>query len=288
MPDIYNPSVFDKVFYVGEDPRYLYRLFTVTSVDRTQGTDNAHPPIITLTYERDGIVIEWKMTRPDLLTFCYSGAPKYAIYTLVWMMFGDDQVQGQINNRFLSLSEIPNTYLVQFVNSGMPQIVNEKDIFLFDSSKLSDSTLTTMDHINQVRNTLQAFAISLLQRGEVHDASKLQAPEKQFLDARRYLTETEGDEPYGSEGYRRQGAVLKPMLKHHQAFNDHHPEFHANGVYSMNLMQIVEMWADWQAAAKRGGEVQNLGYAAERYCMEPQLKRIFANTNRTLGIPFKD
>lgn len=285
MADKYYPKVYDKVFYTGEDARFLYRLFTIVSIDATLQPE---PSLITLEYQREGgDPISFQTNRADLLTFCYNGAPKFTQFSIVYSMIGGVPTQGQIVERDISLSEMPNIYKVTFVN-GETDFVREGDLFQFDPAQVADSTVVTLEHINYVRNLLQVVAIQLLNRGEVHDASKLKQPEKQFLDAMQYLINTEGNAPYGSEEYKRRTAILKPMLKHHYANNSHHPENHANGINGMTLMDVVEMFCDWYAASQRGQEnAVNLTHAADRYVMSDQLKQIFANTYRALGLPYK-
>lgn len=285
MADIYYPKVYDKVFYTGEDKRYLYRLFTITSIDATVQPE---PSIITLEYQREGSeLISFQTNRADLLTFCYNGAPKFTQFSTVYSVIGGDPVQGQVIERDISLSEMPNIYKVAFVN-GETNFVREGDLFQFDPTKLADSTVITLEHINYVRNLLQTIAIQLLNRGEAHDASKLGPQEKPFLDAMQYLINNEGNAPYGSEEYKRRTAILKPMLRHHYSNNSHHPEHYEGGINGMTLMDVVEMFADWFAASQRGQEnAVNLTHAADRYVMSDQLKRIFSNTYRALGLPYK-
>jgi hypothetical protein len=128
----------------------------------------------------------------------------------------------------------------------------------------------------------------LIERGVVHDNSKYTDPEKTLLDAMEYINVNEGNAPYGSEEYKKRTAILKPMLKHHYANNSHHPEHHNNGVYGMNLIDVVEMLCDWKAASMRNKEdAMNITAACARYNISDQLMKIFINTANMLGWRYK-
>jgi len=44
---------------------------------------------------------------------------------------------------------------------------------------------------------------------------------------------------------------MKPALEHHYALYRHHPEHFQNGIDDMNLIDLVEMFADWKASSER-------------------------------------
>ena len=104
-----------------------------------------------------------------------------------------------------------------------------------------DSTKDTIDHIGKVRYRLHVVIKDLEARGLVHDASKLQAPEKPGYDQ---LQTALKDVVYGTDAYRAALAEAKPVIDHHYAANDHHPEHYPNGVNGMTLMALVEMLCD--------------------------------------------
>lgn len=111
----------------------------------------------------------------------------------------------------------------------------------------------TLRHIKRVSDLLGSFAIELIRRGEVHDASKLSEEEAKPLAEMDALIAKEGNVPFGSPEYERRRQLLGPMLDHHYANNSHHPEHYENGVAGMDLFDVVEMFADWKAASERGG-----------------------------------
>jgi hypothetical protein len=111
-----------------------------------------------------------------------------------------------------------------------------------------DSRADTMEHIAVVQAFLIEMAQQLLQRAANHDASKLAEPEKsafdQYTPELRKLT-------YGSPEYRQALAHMQDALDHHYAHNRHHPEHHLTGIEEMDLIDLIEMLADWKAATLR-------------------------------------
>jgi hypothetical protein len=136
----------------------------------------------------------------------------------------------------------------------------------------------TLKHIRQVAKNLNVFIKELLIRGEYHDLSKLEHPEVQlFTELTPRLSSCE----YGSGDYKGFIEELGPALEHHYRNNRHHPEFWQNGIESMNLVDILEMFCDWAASTQRtkeGSLHKSLPINAERFKMSPQLVKIFRNT----------
>ena len=86
---------------------------------------------------------------------------------------------------------------------------------------------------------------------------------------------------YGSKEYQDSLAALGDALKHHYEMNDHHPQHFENGIDGMGLLQLVEMYLDWSAAARRNkdGDIrQSIEINREKYGMSDQLYHIFLNT----------
>jgi hypothetical protein len=139
-----------------------------------------------------------------------------------------------------------------------------------------DSQAETLAHIHRVRDFLGEFACALIERGRIHDASKLAEPEKPFFD--RETPKLKGL-TFGSDEYKASLARLGEGLKHHYAANSHHPEHYPNGVAGMDLFDLVEMFCDWRAAAERNAnKTVNLQVCVDRFNIEPQLASIMANT----------
>ena len=146
-----------------------------------------------------------------------------------------------------------------------------------------DSKADTLEHIRTVQEFLGLFAISLIERGVAHDASKLVDPEKEAFDRMTPLLKSL---TYGSDEYKASLAELGVALKHHYAANSHHPEHYENGIDGMDLLDVVEMYCDWCAAIRRtkdGSMPKSLEVNKGRFAMSDQLVAIFENTSARFG-----
>lgn len=131
-------------------------------------------------------------------------------------------------------------------------------------------------------NLLSQIVSDLLKRGCVHDASKLESPEKELFDEYTPLLK---NTTYGSEKYNIFMTELKSGHDHHYKNNSHHPEYYSNGIDDMNLLDIIEMLADWKAASERhsdGDIKKSLEINRERFKMSEQLYKILLNTVKYL------
>jgi hypothetical protein len=147
-----------------------------------------------------------------------------------------------------------------------------------------DSAPDTRKHIRRVQQLLNGFAHDLVERGSVHDASKLGPEEKPYFDE---WTPKLSAMQYGSPEYRDGLAQIKPATDHHNKHNSHHPEFYPNGINGMTLGDIIEMFFDWKAASERhadGGNIaRSIQIGVERHKLSPQLAGIFYNTAVQMG-----
>jgi hypothetical protein len=140
----------------------------------------------------------------------------------------------------------------------------------------------TMRHIERVRNLLTDFVRELLLRGELHDQSKLASPE---VEAFTEFTPKLANCTYGSEQYKEFCREMAPALAHHYANNRHHPEHYKDGVNDMNLVDLVEMLADWKAASERhndGNILKSIEVNAARFGLSQQLVRVLENTAKMM------
>ena len=141
-----------------------------------------------------------------------------------------------------------------------------------------DSREKTQEHIDEVRKQIDVICDILKERSKNHDKSKLEDFEKPYFDEN---TENLAKEVYGSEEYKKSLEKLKPALEHHYKVNSHHPEHYENGIDGMNIYDIIEMWADWNAAVKRNkdGDIRkSLEINSRRFNLSNQLINIFNNT----------
>jgi len=152
------------------------------------------------------------------------------------------------------------------------------------SETIQDSRPDTVAHINRVQDLLNLAAEKLQHRGRIHDASKLEEPEKSAFDRLKALSLS--GMAYGSEEYRACLRAEKPAIQHHYKANSHHPEFYENGVDGMSLFDVLEMLLDWKAATERmkdGGDIRaSLTINRDRFKLSPQLESILANTIREM------
>lgn len=141
----------------------------------------------------------------------------------------------------------------------------------------------TLEHVRRVAE-LMLDAIENLQRRAVrHDDSKFSVEEFES-----FAQETPGLKSlvYGSDEYREALRRIKPAIKHHQANNRHHPEYHAGGFADMNLLDLIEMLADWRAATERhetGDLRKSIELNAERFGYGDDMKRRLYLTAAALG-----
>lgn len=128
-----------------------------------------------------------------------------------------------------------------------------------------DSRLDTIEHIDTVRRFIVDAIDNLRVRMARHDQSKLAEPEKSVFDE---FTPKLRDSTYGSDEYQSFLAGMGEGLEHHYKVNDHHPEHHRYGIFDMDLLQLVEMLADWKAATMRhanGDLRRSIDQNAERF-----------------------
>lgn len=147
---------------------------------------------------------------------------------------------------------------------------------------LDECRVETQKHIDKVRKYIRFFTDKLTSRGENHDASKMESPEVElFAEHTERLAEIE----YGSDEYKKELEELQPALEHHYAVNRHHPQHFPNGINDMNIIDIVELIADWKASSERynnGNLLKSIEINAKRFNMDEQLTEILMNTARMM------
>lgn len=143
-----------------------------------------------------------------------------------------------------------------------------------------DSREGTLAHITKVQRLLTTVATRVIDRGRTHDASKLEAPEKEYFD--KFIPKLAHLE-YGSQEYRDCLSQMRPAIEHHHQHNRHHPEFHLDGIWGMTLVDLIEMLCDWKAAGERhkdfpGDIRKSLQINFERHRIPQPIFRILMNT----------
>jgi hypothetical protein len=146
-----------------------------------------------------------------------------------------------------------------------------------------DSRPDTYAHIAVVRGYICEVINNLLYRGHDHDLSKLEEPELSvFNEYTPKLKKT----TYGSDEYREFLVGMDRGLHHHYKVNDHHPEHFSEGIHGMDLIQLIEMLADWKAATLRhedGNLRRSIELNAERFEYDKEIYNLLMNTAKNLG-----
>ena len=141
----------------------------------------------------------------------------------------------------------------------------------------------TLVHINQVGQLIYELTIHMQKRGLDHDKSKLIDPEISIFTQHTPKLKSLA---FGSEEYKEELKDMGPAIQNHYAKNRHHPEHFPNGIDDMNLIDIVEMLADWKASTlrnKEGNIAKSLELQRERFKMSDQLYKILHNTIVAMG-----
>lgn len=136
----------------------------------------------------------------------------------------------------------------------------------------------TLEHIETVKYKIGNFIARLHGRSICHDQSKLSGPEEETFEK---FTPLLAKSTFGSDEYKQFLKDMKPALDHHYANNRHHPEHFENGINGITLVDLVEMFCDWQAAVERhdnGDIFSSIEINAKRFGISDQLKQIFINT----------
>ena len=147
---------------------------------------------------------------------------------------------------------------------------------------IDECRVETQKHIEKVRKYIRFFTDRLTTRGVNHDAAKLESPEIEiFAEHTDALKET----TYGSTEYKKHLEAMKPALDHHYATYRHHPEHFPNGINDMNLIDLVELMADWKASSERhnnGNLLKSIEINAKRFGISNQLTQILLNTAKIM------
>ncbi len=140
-----------------------------------------------------------------------------------------------------------------------------------------------LTHISEVAENINEIRYDLEKRGISHDRNKFEVLEfDSFVKTRQEFKKAN----YGSEEYRECLEVIKPALDHHYQNNRHHTKFHENGFTDMNLLDILEMLADWKAANKRSPDLSfedSLPEAFEQYNIPKNMRKHIIATLKYLG-----
>lgn len=141
-----------------------------------------------------------------------------------------------------------------------------------------DSRPETLIHIRQVQRNINKIIRELTRRADNHDSSKLESPQIEYFDE---ATERLKHIEYGSKEYIENLKSIQPALDDHYSKSRHHPQHFKLGINDMNLIDIVEMFADWLASTERnanGNIRKSIEFNGKRFGISKQLVKIFENT----------
>jgi hypothetical protein len=146
-----------------------------------------------------------------------------------------------------------------------------------------DSRPATYVHSQRVAELIMQLVKELLDRSTCHDRSKALPPEVEVFDE---FTPKLKASTYGSDEYNGFLEAMGVGLRHHYANNRHHPEHFDTGIEGMNLVDVLEMLADWKAATERhddGDLAKSLEIQRARFGLSDQLVNLLTNTARDVG-----
>jgi hypothetical protein len=146
-----------------------------------------------------------------------------------------------------------------------------------------DSRPDTLKHIFQVQGLLRQVIEDIGRRAGRHDRSKLEQPEKAIFDE---FTPKLAGSTYGSPEYIGFLHDMGAALDHHYQVNDHHPEHFEGGIQEMDLVQLIEMLADWKAATLRhpdGDLMKSIEHNQDRFGFGADIFNMLVSTARRFG-----
>lgn len=157
----------------------------------------------------------------------------------------------------------------------------------------------TLKHVRRVGNLMLDVVERMQRRAMSHDDSKFSEVEfPSFAEETPKLREM----TYGSDEYKEALKRLGPALESHYYHNRHHPEYWAmddigsrvyedqvksgQAIESMNLIDLIEMLADWKAATERhedGDLRKSIEHNAQRFGYSDHTKHLLLSTAEYLG-----
>jgi hypothetical protein len=139
------------------------------------------------------------------------------------------------------------------------------------------------DHQSRVKHNMNGAIAELIHRADKHDNSKLSGIEKRTYVEPVWELET-GNVKFGSKEYDRIQAKKGEGWKHHVKVNDHHPE-HFKAFKNNNLFALLEMLADWKAAAEYDGNAPEEGFKhiKKRMKLSGELEGVLRNTLKIMA-----
>lgn len=222
---------------------------------------------------KDARPVNWPVKHP----YWVSGAAADESYAIV-ISYADD-TQYIMDNwpeaKDLEIQEVDGyTFTDRFPK---PEWFDDQVVISDQPAKeVYDCTQDVLDHRRRVAFWIKWMTSDVLEgRALVHDESKLKSPEKEIFDE---FTPKLKTLEFGSSEYEAALDKMSEGIKHHYKMNPHHPEHHRDGIDGMNIWDLIEMLADWMAAASVKDSRMDLDYLQKRFNLSPQLRSIIENT----------
>ena len=149
---------------------------------------------------------------------------------------------------------------------------------------VEQSKQQTLQHKADVKAILQKMIRMIDERGETHDNSKLCSPEVEVFAEHTHKL---GKLHYDSPEYKEQLEEMQLALKHHYARNRHHPEHYSNKLSGFNLIDLIELFADWKSSSQRqldGNLLISIDKNQERFGYSDDLASILRNTAELMDL----
>ncbi len=137
-------------------------------------------------------------------------------------------------------------------------------------------------HIKKVQLNMQEIVTKLGYRSIGHDESKYTEAEYALVHNKARLNTTK----YMSDAYKKLLEDVRPAIDAHVENNSHHPQYHENGINDMDIIDLLEMLADWKAACEDsvdGSLTQSLDKNVSRFNISEELESLLRRTSQTLG-----
>jgi hypothetical protein len=155
-----------------------------------------------------------------------------------------------------------------------------KDLYKeFNSCKYKEAHFDTWLHKHLINKLLLDVTFDIQHRALTHDDSKMtnNVEMEGFGKVGPLLSSV----PFGTPEFETYKSEMQPAISHHMCNNRHHVESHENGVDDMNLIDLIEMLADWKAAGSRRDDSsieKSIEMMSRRYKFSDDLKKIMKNT----------
>lgn len=137
---------------------------------------------------------------------------------------------------------------------------------------------TIFAHKKQVGNILMDQITEIEKRALNHDDSKFSEEELEaFIELENKFKNE--NLKFGAYGY------IKNInaIEHHHKNNSHHPEYYKNGIAGMDILDLLETFADWASYSNTIEEFEKkLEFNQKRFNISDDLISIFKNSFKKL------